>query len=423
MKSVGHRFRIVELLLLVLILFISVAIRFNNFSNRVTYGPEQARSLIVAGRNIKDGFSLLGQEYFRYSSRGHKLFYSATFTYSLVPLLLLFKYNPVYITAYFTILNIITGFTVYFLVRKMMGSSVALFSLIIFLFNSYMIYHSMFLWPYNYLPLFGILSLYLVYKFKKNNNFLSVLLLGVISGLGFGIQYLYLPFALIVFGSILFYSKNKIKYLIPFVAGAIIGDLPMILFDLRHNFYNFQTLSNYFLDTLKGQSDASFNYYYLLPLWAVGAVAIGWVTNKIYKNSKLLGIFVMVIYVFLNLNSHRINYKKPTGMSDGLRWSDIYKAAEVIAKDKPSDFNVASLLDFDTRGYILRYPVEIMFGYHPMGEEDYPRAKTLYVISQNSYDFQNPKVWELQSVQPYTVKLLETIGLNSGYGVYKLTKQ
>jgi len=281
----------------------------------------------------------------------------------------------------------------------------------------------MFLWPYNYLPLFGIVGVYLVYLFKKKNNFLSVFLLGFISGLGFGIQYLYLPLALVFAGLILFYSKRKIIYLLSLVIGGVIGDFPMVLFDLRNKFYNFETLFNYFIDTIKGQSDASFNYYYLLPLWGIAAVAIGWLINKTFMKSKLLAILIIAIYVILNLNSHLINYKKPTGMPDGLTWHEIYIAASIIAKDHPTDFNVASLLDFDTRGYILRYPVEIMFGYHPLGEEDYPQSKTLYVISQDNYDFRSPKVWELQAVQPYTIKKLDTIGLNSDYGVYKLTKE
>jgi len=409
-----------ELFLIVAIFLVNIFIRFYNFENRVTYGPEQARSLIVASGNIKNGPSLLGQEYFRYSSQGHKLFYSATFTYSLIPLILLFNYDYIGIAGYFALLNLMTGLAVYLVTKKITNRIAALFSLVFFLFNAYMVYHSLFLWPYNYLPLFGILSVYLCYLFQVQNRRMYPFVLGVVSGIGFGIQFLYLPYALVFLVFLLSKSHRKPMTFLAFLAGAVIGNLPMVLFDLRNNFYHLVTLMQYFIDTLNGVSDASFNYYYLLPLWSIVSLVVGWLFYELYKKSKLMAIVLLVSYIVLNLNSSLIDFEKPTGMADGLTWKEIRRVAKVIADDGPKDFNVAVLLDFDTRGYILRYPIEYVYGFKPLGEEMYPEAGTTYALSRMDYDYQNPKVWELQVAHPYNIQLLSEIGTH--YGVYRIIK-
>ena len=104
-------------LILIAIFLLAVLVRFYNFPNRVTFWSEQARSLIVAGNYLEEP-SLLGQEYFRVNSFGHKLFASALFNYSLVPLLLLSKFDPIPITAYFALLNIFSGFALYYVVTS-----------------------------------------------------------------------------------------------------------------------------------------------------------------------------------------------------------------------------------------------------------------------------------------------------------------
>jgi hypothetical protein len=120
------------------------------------------------------------------------------------------------------------------------------------------------------------------------------------------------------------------------------------------------------------------------------------------------------------LFSKRVDFLKPAGMVSGMNYQKILRVSEIIASDKPQGFNLVTLLDFDTRGYVLRYPVEYIYGYKPMGVEEYPRAETIYALSKKDYDYLNPKVWELQVVMPYKVKLLDKI--DDTYGLFKITK-
>ena len=330
-------------LLIVFSIFLAAFfVRSYNFRERITFGSEQARSLYVSAGYINDKFSLLGQEYFRANSNGHKLFASSLFNYSLIPLLLIFKYDPLGITFFFVVLNLFTGLVLYILTKKYFNENVAALSLFLLLFNSYMIYHSMFIWILNYLPLIGILSFYQVFKVvKKKSKSLDILVLGILSGIGIGMEYLYiLPIILILF--ILFkYSQNRFKNICLFILGGLLGDFTQIIFDFKHNFYHTKVLWQYAVDTFSGSSDAGFIYYHFLYLWPVFAIFGAIVLWMIYKKySKILAISLVFVYLFINLQSSLINFKAPVGMPVGLTFSDLKHTAQIISNDVNVNFNV-----------------------------------------------------------------------------------
>jgi hypothetical protein len=107
-------------------------------------------------------------------------------------------------------------------------------------------------------------------------------------------------------------------------------------------------------------------------------------------------------------------------MPSGLTVNNIYKAAEIIKNDNPVDFNVAVLVDFDSRGHILRYPLEFEYDVKPMGVLDYPLSSDLYVLAETKYDFENSKVWELSSFIGSNNNKLANVSKN--YAIYKFAK-
>jgi hypothetical protein len=297
----------------------------------------------------------------------------------------------------------------------------ALVSTTLLLLNNYMIYHSLFIWTSNYLPLFGVLTIYLVYLLIKDKNSLwPVFLLGLVGGVAFGIQYFYLFTLGITFLVCIYFSRKKLLAVALFISGAVVGELPTVIFDLKHGFYHVRTLWMYFMDNLSQTSKSQLSYYHLLNFWPVAAMILGYFLVKYVHRSWLIGLAVGV-YVYFNLTSSIISFTKPIGMEEGLNWFKINQAANQIAKDNPINFNVVSLVDFDTRGHILRYPLQFIYGKTPMGVEEYPQAKTLYVLVKGEYDFESPKVWEMSSFQPYSFEILNQIDNN--YAVYKLTKK
>ena len=118
-----------ETFILVVLIILALTVRFYNFPNRLIFGPEQAMSLITTGQMIKEQFSLLGEAYIqRTTSTGLYLFHSALFNYSLIPLEIIFRFDPLPITIFFTLLNIATGLLLYFMVKKITNKTIAWFS-------------------------------------------------------------------------------------------------------------------------------------------------------------------------------------------------------------------------------------------------------------------------------------------------------
>lgn len=415
MKFVGKNSYFIAFLLVVCA---AIFLRLYSIEERVTFGSEQARSLYVAGKYITEKPSLLGQEYFRVTSQGHKLFSGALFSYTLVPLQLLFDFDPLPITYYFALLNVFTGVLLFFLSRRLFGEKIALFTCILFLFNGYMVYHSMFIWILNYLPLIGLSLFYATYLFYKKPRLKYVALIGLFSGIGINFHYLVIPLAAVLFLYVLYKSARRFKSLFLFLGGLFLGNITIFAFDLRHGFYHSRTLIQYGLDTLRNPGQSAFSYYHFLHFWPVLALLGGYLLYRIWRVSKPASSLIVILYILANLMSSEVSFERPTGMPEGLFYNDVIEASRVISEDVEGNFNVVSLLDFDKRGYILRYPLEFMFDKKPMGVEEYPFIPRLYALAQEGYNFNTDEVWELRVAKPYEVHLIDKVG--DGYGVYRL---
>ncbi|MDD2823011.1 MAG: glycosyltransferase family 39 protein [Candidatus Daviesbacteria bacterium] len=409
-----------KIYLILLVTFsIVIFIRFYNFSNRINFGPEQAISLITTGEYIKDKITLIGlPSTQRVTSTGHIIFSSPIFNYALIPLELIFNFDPILITGYFALLNIITGLIIYLLTKKIFSVQVALFAVILFLFNGYMIYHSLFIWIVNYLPLLGLLTIYLLFLFRQKNRKIFSLALGLISGIAFGTEYLYLFTAVFVLLFLIYYSKNKFKDFIIFMLGFAVGNLPLILFDLKHNFYYFGTLYQYLIDTINSPGQSKLSYYHFLQFWPLLTIIGGVILYKIFRINKYIALLLIALYIFMNLTSPLVSFNEAVGMNKGLNYNLLNKAAQIIADNKPEKFNVATTWDFDSQAHPLRYLLRFRYEMIPLGIEEYRNADNIYVMTNPTYDINNASLYEISSFRPFKTELLTN--LSNDYSVFKL---
>ncbi len=404
--------------ILIAIFALAAFIRLINFGNRVVFGPEQAMSLIVSGSYITEKLSLLGQMYFRESSAGHSLFSGAIFNYLLVPIMFFLRYNPIYITFVFTLINLFTGFALYRAFSKLVDKRVAIFALIYFLFDATMINHSLFIWNYNLLPLVFVGCLWSLVKAKKG-DFHWVLVLGLFCGLGINIQYLFALPAFVFFGYLLFRFRSFLVSCI-FMFGVVLGNFTIVLFDLRHNFYHLQTTIEYLKDVYKGEQGFTFQYYHFIYLVPLVAVAFGMVTNKVWLKNKLLATSLVIVFLVFNLLS--IDFTKAQGMPKDLSTQDVLKASFIISQFVADEtFNVVETYDFDARAHVLRYPLIYMHDkVNLLSIKDYEVSPSIFVLSPLNYDYNNPTAWEMKVYQPFDVRLVQAV--NANWGVFRLTK-
>jgi hypothetical protein len=409
-----------SLLLLFLILILALAVRFYNFAGRITFGPEQAISLLVSADYINEKFSLLGlPSTQRTTSHGHIIFYPPVFNYSLVPLILVSDYKVVSVTAFFAFLNVFTGALLFYITRKFFNNIAAFFTVFLFLFNDLMINHSMFVWSVNYLPLIGVLSVYFLLRAWKKTGLKDAFFLGVLSGLAFSVEYLYIPTGLLILLYLLIKSDKKLITGFLFITGGFLSLLPTVLFDLTHDFYHLRTLWQYFLDTVFLPSQSKITYYHFLHLWPVGALIGGIILSRVYGKSKVAAVVLGCFLVILSINSPRVSFSGPVGMYPGLDYPALEKAASLIAAENPDEFNVVTTFDFDSRAHPLRYLLKYNHGFKPMGVEDYPVSKQLYVFTTGDYSITDSSLWEITSFNGKGFARLESV---SDFALYKLVK-
>jgi 4-amino-4-deoxy-L-arabinose transferase-like glycosyltransferase len=373
-------------------------------------------------------FSLLGEiNLQRATSANHIPFHGATYSYLILPLILISNFKVLPITLFFAFFNLLTAFIFFKITKKLFGKIIAIFSLFFFLFSDVMIHHSLFAWILNPLPLLGILNLWFLTKLIRSRKLLlPIFWIGLMAGFGFGLQNLYLPFGVLMLILSIIFSKRKVLAASAYSLGAIIGNLPMVIFDLRHDFYHVRTMWQYFLDVYVNHTVSGFtDYYHFLYLFPFFFLGYALVTYLLYRIKKPLALVPLLLFLNATLNSPKLNLSSSTGMPAGITLSTLESAAGLIAADIGTSplaggFNVATLWDFDTRANPLRYLLKYYYQLTPQPYENYGAIDALYVFAPENYDVIKPRVWELSVYTPYRIVDLP---LNApGYRLYKLSK-
>lgn len=242
-----------------LVFLAACILRLYRFEEFVTFLGDQGRDAIIAKRIVTfENFPAIGAP----SSVGQ--IYLGPFYYYLIAIFLpLFGYNPAGLAYGVALIWLIALPCIWYLVYKRFGMTVSLLVLIFLSFSQSMIELSRFSWNPNLLPVFSFFTFYFLYQWMKEKNWMYALLFG--SFLSFTIQLHYL--ALLLFPTIglayLFYFPRtfKLKNLIT-QTGMAIGafiffSVPLILFDLKHDFLNARNFLALFTEG-KVSSDASY---------------------------------------------------------------------------------------------------------------------------------------------------------------------
>lgn len=297
--------------IIVLILFlVGFFFRTYKLPEYATFLGDQGRDAVV----IKDiamlkHFTAIGPV----SSIG-AVFLGPFYYYFMAPWLLVFKFNPVGLAFGVAIINSVGIIVVYSLIKRIFNRDVALFSSIIYSLSYILIEFSRFSWNPNPLPLFIFIYLYLFYKFidlrlfNKHSVFLS-LITGFFFSLCVQLHYSVVFLGIASFTAYIFLvikqildKKNIlacIRNSIVVVIGFVFGNSPLILFDLRHGFLNFNSLIQMFSE--KKEFTSTFSERLLS--------SFGYMINFLVGTSitNILSIIIILILILVFLFTEKFN--------------------------------------------------------------------------------------------------------------------
>lgn len=231
--------------LIILILIIGGFLRFYRFEEFVTFLGDQGRDAIIIKRILTlEHLPAIGAP----TSIG-QVYLGPFYYYFIAPWLLIFRFNPVGLAfgvAFFSTLFLIIN---YLIVKKLFDKKTALISTFLIATSYVLIDLSRFSWNPNLLPLFSFLTIYFLYQALKTNKWYYFAFTGAFLSFSIQLHYLALslglPILILFIGYLLKNLKNLKKLIIHYsllIFNFSLFSLPLLIFDLRHNFLNSKNL-------------------------------------------------------------------------------------------------------------------------------------------------------------------------------------
>jgi len=350
------------------------------------------------------------------SFTGRYFYTGANYYYLLATIGILSRWQPLIITGVFIIIEFIFYIFFTLFLKKLFSTSYALSVFLFTAVSPYLVIHSRFFWnPHLLIPI-SILTLFFLIKYYQNKLFRHLFYAGVLWGFAFACHYTAV-FWLAIFLFTLFKTKqfSNIKSHLLIISGFFLGNLPLIIFELRHGFYNLKTMIYIFTHSSQALDLTSHYFVFSLLIFSLFGILL------IFQRYKLAYLHLLTVFSLLILVQIKIfHFYQPLGAISGWDYSTQNAVADFISKDCPQNFNVAATMQGDTRFYDLRYLLNLKHC-PPQVVDAYPASQKLFLVSPISRIPQSETVWEVSAFKPFKIKNLYL--LNNYLILYDLEKK
>ena len=402
---------------IILILLLALFLRCFRIHELTTFGGDQGIDLLVVKRMIIDHqWTLLGPK-----TSVAPIFNGPIYYYMVLPFLAIFQLDPLG-ASYFMVLTYLGAiFLIYLFGKEFINKQVGILASLFFAIWPISVEYSRVSFNSFPTPFFAMLFIYSLAKSLKNFRWT------ILAGLSFGImmQLHYFNFFLgfLVLIWLILKTKVKAKSFLLFLVFFLIGFSPMIMFELRHNFFNTRMLLNFLGQ--KGIPNFRWHLHYFISFFPVVFLILGLLLDWFLRKNKIIGILLILLLAFLNLSQINLFRENGYTMPGGWNMLGVQKVAKIVSNDvsenEKNSYEIAAILDGDTRAYPYRYFLEVM-GKKPIGVEDYPEAEILYVVGKGDTNFiLSYPVWEISSFLP--AKVVRVWDIQGNVKLFKLVKK
>lgn len=212
------------------------ALRFVNLKYNTVFDWDQENSVAFPAKNIvvNNHFPLIGPK-----TGVGDLYLAPLYTYLAALFYGIFRLNPLAGAVLAGVISIITGLTGFFLLKKLFGKEEAIYFLGFWAVSPFILSLDRIAWNVNLFPMSSLLVACGLWLFLKYKSVFSLVLAGLGILFGFSSHYtvIFLVFALIIY----LYLMKKWNKKAVFILSVffLLGILPIVLFNFRHdNLYN-----------------------------------------------------------------------------------------------------------------------------------------------------------------------------------------
>lgn len=306
----------------------------------------------------------------------------------------------------------------YYGTKWMIDRKAAFFVVGTYAFLPYFIDYTRFFWNPNFQLAFVpilIFAMGLYNLFKKSYLFFIV---SLIIGMLLQFHYGFLPFIALVFVYYFFIRRLSIKLMPLFILGILVGMSPLMIFEVRNNFYNMSTLSIFLqhrdqvFPKLTNPPTQNPHYYLITVFLLVFLTAF-------FFAKKLSWTVLILIVVALGVWSFTKFLPTPTHgfrMADDWNYLDEAKVHEIIKQENIEEFNVMNLA-YDTLAEVQKYLLKkdnIEIDYYNYNTNNY-----LFIITDRT-DFMDDAAYEIKTFKPFVIEKEWTI--NNRYKLYRVKR-
>lgn len=255
--------------------------------------------------------------------------------YFMAPFLLLANFSPVGPAIGVALLGIATIYLVYFVGKEWFGKIAGLIPAGLFAISPTVITYSHSSWNPNIMPFFSLLSIYSIWRVWKKDDFKFLFVLAV--SLSFSLQSHYLALLLLPTIGIIWIIKflilntstsnitektpmiRYIKHSFMAICVFLFFMSPLLIFDIRHNWMNFNAMKSFFSAGDTNLSTNIFGYIYKIPAIAVDIVS-SLLTGKYRNISQIVLAIVSVPSVLLLLGRKKLHHYEASGFAMLFLW-------------------------------------------------------------------------------------------------------
>jgi hypothetical protein len=231
---------------LALFIVIAFVLRFANITKLQFFTYDQSRDALFIKRMIVDKeFRLLGTQT---SLPG--MYLPPFYFYTITPVLWLSQLNPAGIDIYSALIGVLTVPAVFFIANKVFGRPAGMFSAGLFAVSPLIVELTRRAWNPNTLPFFVLIAFYFLYQYYKERKLKDFLLAFGLYGYCLSLHFGAWTLApLFIFSWLFFVLKNKdFKGVLGSLALIFFFVSPLLLFELRHNFFLTSQAKIFFFD-------------------------------------------------------------------------------------------------------------------------------------------------------------------------------
>lgn len=240
-----------ELALLLFLISFALFLRLFRISEYMTFLGDEGRDVIVVRRLLLEkDLIFVGPG----TSVGN-MYLGPFYYYLMAPALLLANFSPVGPAVQIALLDLICVFLIWLITREWFGKTASIISSFLYAISPVVIYHARFSWNPNIMPFFALLTIYSVWKFWSEKNYVWIAFAGLFFSVVMQSHYmglLLLPVVGLFWVLALINAKrNKhlpefAKYSIYALVIWIISITPLLIFDSKYDWRNIKSIGTFF---------------------------------------------------------------------------------------------------------------------------------------------------------------------------------